>query len=166
MKAITLFDTIQPGVALTPDSGVTPSRNPYFVPDSAERRAVVLIGARIDRLGTHISPKFASRYFNEILTAVHPYVADTEPFPGLIIDWLRDSALIVSDAVPKSFAETDVLERLDEAIVAVSRFTTLKTGDIVLLPTSVPAYGPLTEGSNIMISPNTAGFPLITLKVR
>ncbi len=153
-------------VRLTPDSGVTHCRNPFFLPDGTWWHRT-LIGVRIDRLGMKISPRFARRYYSEVITAVHPYLhtesSDSE------YEWMRDGALIVSDTAVTEAVGDDFLEAFDRCVSEVSRFMTLKTGDLIFFPAPVsdgPTALPLAQGMNMSVSDVPDGFPTFTLKVR
>ncbi|MDE6395859.1 MAG: hypothetical protein K2K84_01140 [Muribaculaceae bacterium] len=162
MKAITL---IERHVHLTPDSGVTHCRNPFFVPDEAVWWPCTLIGVKIDRLGMKIAQKFSRRYYSEVVTAVHP-----SPRPSdNDFEWMRDGALIISDTAPRENIDENLLNIFDSFISHVSRYMTLKTGDMIFMPAPVtesPTAIPLTQGMNLSVPDIPDGFPVFTLKVR
>ena len=162
MKAITL---IERHAYLTPDSGVTHCRNPFFIPDEAVWWPYTLIGVKIDRLGMKIAQKFARRYYSEVVSAVHP-----SPRPSdNDFEWMRDGALIISDTVSRENVSENLLTMFDSSISRVSRYVTLKTGDLIFIPapaTEVPTAVPLAQGMNQAVNDVPDGFPVFTLKVR
>lgn len=152
-------------MVLTPDSGVTPCRNPWFVRPGLWF-PLHLYGVRIDRLGTNIAAKFARRYYNEVVTAVHPYNIEHKGADATA-DWYADGALIVSDPMDADGVAPEVLAPIDEAIAYAAATMTLKTGDLILLPDPVDITVPaLTEGENYIYVALFARFPDITVKVR
>lgn len=145
-------------LSISPDSAIVSRGNPWFKPeDGADWRGKVLIGTCITRLGMHISEKFAERYYQNFIAAVHTYshTADAS------VRWMRDGALVTGlglvDAAsqqpltltaadkscslnPASFKKT-----VDRAIAYVSSYITLKTGDFVLVDADIDELE-LTEG--------------------
>ena len=175
MKAITLLaaKTCDPSVTpasekirarLTPDSAVIQSRNPFFVPDDSRWTPKTLIGVKIDRLGMKFASKFARRYYSEVITAVHPTPASDDEF-----EWMRDGALIVSDTAPADGVEDSLRAVLDDCVSLASRYLTLKTGDLILIPSPLDdetTESHLQPGMNHEITGTPPGFPHFTLKVR
>lgn len=159
MKAITLDAERQ--MHLTPDSGIIVRNNPWFVPeDSAHWECHPLVGVRIDRLGMHIDLRFARRYYNSMVVATHQRAVHDEAASA---EWLRDGALAMG--TPVALGGSDEVLALDiaglrldipvsqfeqlvnAAIEYISRFVTLRTGDLVLLPIGAPAL-PVREGTD------------------
>lgn len=163
MKALIVTDISNCVLQLVPDSALILRNNPWFRPADASANAVaqVFAGAVISRLGKNIAAKFATRYYSQLVTAVHPAIAEE----NASIAWCRDGALIVAPdtfdpaAVPENFREV-----LNRAIEKVSAYITLKTGDLILLPVDHPSV-PLDEGLTTEIS-SFPGTPPVLLKVR
>lgn len=149
--------------ALICDSAISPSRNPFFLPDEGRWKGVHLVGVRIDRLGKSISSKFADRYFSECVTAVHPFT--DSPVENNIDRYGRDGALIVSDAVSKERLEPEFHRLINDLIEKVSRNVTLKTGDLVLTPAG-PVMSEITDRPSDIDIPSTWGCPPMKLKIR
>lgn len=165
MKAL-VYDITPDGTArqlgIVPDSALIGRGNPFFLPDARVWSGAVLIGVRINRLGKDIPARFASRYYNEVLTAVHPSADDTERPAD---EWGRDGALMISDYVPAEEADASLLGLIDTLVRDASTAMTLKTGDLVLMATGNSLH--LGTGRNdIEINPATAGFPSFRLKIR
>lgn len=172
MKAI--WTTQQPaGMHLVPDSAVIWRGNPWFVPaddcHGQPWQVHVGIAAVIDRLGTHIPPQFAHRYFAKVAVVAHPGNAGSDHADA---EWLRDGALAVGpdidaaalgDSITVTLRTKDgrtetvqvdtaaLMQRLREAIVHVSRFVTVKTGDLVVID-SMLAPVQVAEGTDFTVA--------------
>lgn len=94
-----------PDWMLLPDSAMIRSGKPVFLPDDDEPFVMLpSLCIRIDKLGKHISEKFASRYFNEVapavqfmpLRALEMLNAGNTPSQQLTI---FDNAIIIGDFV-------------------------------------------------------------------
>ena len=144
--------------AVVPDSSIVRAKDPFFKPDDGEWRGLPLHGVIIDRLGKGISKKYASRYYNNCLSAVHPYNLNLNNRMEPVIRWSRDGALVVSPAVPVSGVEKQVLDIIDDIISEVSYNLTLKTGDLVLFGNASKSFQLLNKSTDYMI-PSYAGFP-------
>lgn len=158
MKAI-IFDRdinksllLPPEVTLLADSAITPPGRPVFLPDfDSEWMAEFYLAIKVSRLGKEISPKFASRYFEQAAIAVRlvPITISTDlrlaVRPSGIVSAF-DNALtlgpwteIASLPAPSeatvngnSIVLPDISASASEAICSISRYCTLKTGDIVM----------------------------------
>lgn len=164
MKALVAYND-DSGVmctALIPDSALTRCRDPFFVPDDRPWKAMVLRGVRIDRLGKGIAARFAANYYNECMTAVHPYATGAPD--GMAACWGRDGALVVSDTVPVSDIPDSVRERIDGLIAYFSESATLKTGDLVLIAS--PEHLDIQMKSYDIAVESLDGFPQMKLKIR
>ena len=173
---------------LKPDSALVTGNKPFFYPDfSSMVHHELEVVIRIDKLGRSIEEKFAGRYFNEIALGVDFTARDLQNEmreKGLPWEIAKgfDYSAPVSEFYPVSdFKDIhDLSFRLDlngktvqegntslmifsyEKIIAyVSRFMTLKTGDLIF--TGTPAgVGPVAvndrleawlEGEKIMNFP-------------
>lgn len=189
MKAIlldtpTLADSSAlPGITLLPDSAITPPGRPVFLPDfGQEWVAEIYLCGRISRLGKEIALKFAPRYFDSLTVALRLLPADihrllTEESRPAGVAAIFDNALTLGSWQPaESFAGinemivngqtveiTDPGQIMARAVVAVSRYATLKTGDL-LMPLRLVAPIPVNVGSEISVTAN--GCPLIALKIK
>lgn len=133
---------IEPLTRITtfPDSAWLNRNLPLFIPDiPGQWTATAYAAARISRLGKSIAPKFASRYYDAITIGlrINPPAQYRDSqlsqcFDGAWItgQWLTTPRLISnicinSDTIPVDYA----LWQLPQAISALSRWMTLKTGD-------------------------------------
>lgn len=148
-------------VRMAPDSALILRGNPWFLPDDGtpgEWRGRIVAAACIDRLGMHIGEKFAPRYYSEITLAVHPCNQGADMW----LEWVRDGALVTGEGRVGAEAASvstviaagshtrtidggELLASFNRAIAAVSRYVTLKTGDMILLDTQLPDIA-LREG--------------------
>jgi len=155
---------------LKPDSAILPKRNPFFIPDfSNEIHYEIELIIKINRLGKHIDPSFASKYFNEIGLGIDFTARDLQKEckeNGL--PWEMAKAFDQSALISEKFLNINDLENLDfelkkngktvqksnaknmifsfnDIIHHVSQFMTLKIGDLIF--TGTPSgVGPVTIG--------------------
>ena len=146
-----------------PDSAILPKGNPFFLPDwSNEIHYEVELVLRICRLGKHIQPEFAHRYYDGIGLGIDFTARDIqEEQKSKGLPWEKAKAFDGSAVIgEKFFAPGELslpihfsLERdqrllqsadssqmifsFDQIIAHVSRFMTLKIGDLIF--TGTPA---------------------------
>ncbi|MCM1163756.1 MAG: hypothetical protein NC339_05855 [Muribaculaceae bacterium] len=176
MKII-VFDHILPEAEadFMPDSALLLPGRPMFFPE--EGSGWVLephVAVRLNRLGKGVSPRFAHRYYDALTLGLR-LTLPGHPAPGLLSG--MDASVVCGEWLePERFAELGELTIKDttlrlpfspsdiaEAIAAVSRLTTIKMGDIVLLPTVAPSIAatPRTRLQTETID----GFQLLNLKI-
>lgn len=164
--------------SLIADSSLTPPGRPVFLPDFGSGWvAEIYLAARISRLGKNIAMKFAPRYFDS-LTAAMRLVAATDPAIPADFNLLLDNALTLgawqpADSIGGDTAEfcvndekvtvNDPTRLVSEAIVELGRYSTLKTGDIIL-PVRLVAPIPVEIGTAIAVSVNS--MQVIDLKIK
>jgi acylpyruvate hydrolase len=159
----------EPLFFMKPDSALLLSNNPFFLPEfSKEVHHEIEIVVKINRLGKHIAKNFAHRYYNEITVGVDFTARDLqrvcvkEGKPWEIAKAFDGSAALgkfirlkqVSDpsAIPfrldldgKTVQQgntKDMVFTIDVIIAYVSRFITLKIGDLIFTGTPV-GVGPV-----------------------
>lgn len=166
----------EPVIFLKPDSAILRDGKPFFLPDfSQEVHYETEVVVHICRLGKHIAPRFASRYYDAVTVGIDFTARDLQRrFRELGHPWELskgfDNSAAIGEFVPLSSAGGDVqnlnfrldidgqtvqqgctadmLFRVDEIIAYVSRFMTLKMGD--LLFTGTPAgVGPVSIGQHL-----------------
>ena len=164
-----LYKTENPVVFMKPDSALLKDGKPFFLPDHLGRvDHEVEVVVRICRLGKNIDEKFAHRYYDAVTVGIdftarelqrklkdkgHPWEV-SKAFDGsaALGKWVEIEGKDVQDlhfhldingqTVQKGWTG-DMLYRVDELISYVSRYFTLKTGD--LLYTGTPAgVGPVS----------------------
>ena len=145
-----------PQVHILPDSAILFSNRPFFVPQFAENYvAHPSLVVRIDRLGKSVSKRFAPRYYNAVAAGVTVQAkhivsyeqAEAEPhalatcFDGAVMlgDFIPVEELnekpVVTTCINRDIVDTldtcQLAMSIDELIEHVSRFFTLKTGDLI-----------------------------------
>lgn len=131
------------------DSSAHRNRHPFFIPDaSAEWVARICPAIKISRLGTHISRKFASRYYDSY-AAVVMFMPSSEAVDFANADerfFICDSAYCVGDSTEIGTKDAEhvisaegkevrfTVETLgvDETVSRLSEFSTLKMGDLII----------------------------------
>ncbi|MDR1861050.1 MAG: fumarylacetoacetate hydrolase family protein [Bacteroidales bacterium] len=163
----------EPVIFMKPDSALLRNNEPFFIPDfSRDLHYECELVVRIKRLGTHIEPRFANRYYDEIGLGIDFTARDLQQqLRAKGLPWEKAkafdrSALVSPDFINKSELpdiqsikfelrkngqtvqqgdSADMLFGIDALISHVSCFLTLKIGD--LLYTGTPAgVGPVAIG--------------------
>ena len=144
--------TLPPSAIFLPDSAVVPSGRPLFVPDfSGQWVGRLYMAARIGRLGKNIPQRFASRYCDSLGLALRLIPLDLlrqleQEERGIAVATGFDNAISLSISLPfdsslssyeiDCMGETQIFTpeeiAIDESIVELSRYMTLKTGDVIL----------------------------------
>jgi len=155
----------EPVIFMKSDTSLLKDGKPFFLPDfSSDMQYEAEIVVKINRLGKCISRKFASRYYDEITVGIDMTARDlqkkfrNEGLPWEICKSFDNSAVIgkfVSmekegldmDAIPfrldidgKTVQQgntANMIFKVNEIIEYVSRFITLKMGDLIF--TGTPA---------------------------
>lgn len=165
----TLYKPEAPVIFTKADSALLKDHKPFFIPDWSQRVDYETeIVVRICRLGKSIPERFAHRYYDAITVGIDFTARDIQKSmreKGLPWDLFKgfDGSAAIGEWIPvekfrsvqplhfhldingKTVQEgctSDMLFRIDEIIAYISRFFTLKTGD--LLYTGTPAgIGPV-----------------------
>ncbi|MCL4122420.1 UNVERIFIED_CONTAM: hypothetical protein GTU68_044501 [Idotea baltica] len=153
-----------PVIFLKPDTAILLKKQPFFIPDFSEdihHEVEVLV--KISRVGKHIDRKFAHKYYEEIGLGIDFTARDLQSalkakglpwekakaFDGsaVIGTWLPVSEVEDVNAIEFSLKKNDnivqkgitshMLWKIDEIIEYVSKYFTLKIGDIIF--TGTPA---------------------------
>ena len=155
----------EPVVFMKPDTAILLKKQPFFIPDFSENlqyEAELIV--KINKVGKHISSKFAHKYYDEISVGIDFTARDlqnklkdkglpwecSKAFDGsaVIGKWLQKTSLnksmedlefilqkneeIVQEGLTKL-----MLYSVDELIAYISKFFTLKIGDVIF--TGTPA---------------------------
>ena len=162
----------EPLIFMKPDSALLRENKPFFIPDfSKQVEYEVELVVRINRLGKNISEKFASRYYEEVALGIDFTARDLQQRQrALGAPWeiakAFDNSAVISDFIPLSTLANaegisfslskngvevqrgntrDMLFSVNQIIAYVSRFFTLKIGDLIY--TGTPAgVGPVVIG--------------------
>ena len=155
----------EPTIFMKSDASILKDGRPFFIPDfSSDVQYEAEIVVKINRLGKSIGSRFASRYYDEITVGIDMTARDLQrKFRESGLPWelsksFDNSAVIgrfISlekeeldiDAIPfrldidgKTVQDgntADMLFKTNEIIEYISRFITLKTGDLIF--TGTPA---------------------------
>ena len=165
----------EPLIFLKPDSALLKKNKPFFLPDFSEdlqfEAEVVL---RISKLGKGISPKFATRYFDALTIGIDFTARDLQKkfsnagHPWELSKTFDGSAPIGHFIAREKFSDlndigfrlevngverqngntSDLIFSFNDIISYVSRYYTLKTGDLIFTGTP-PGVGPVKKGDNL-----------------
>jgi 2-keto-4-pentenoate hydratase/2-oxohepta-3-ene-1,7-dioic acid hydratase in catechol pathway len=149
---------VEPLIFLKPDSSIIKNNKPFFLPGFSEDiQYEVEVVIKISKLGKGISPAFASRYFNEVTLGIDITARDLQRnqsklgYPWEIAKGFDGSAplgkfvpltkirdinktdfkLEINNQVVQKSNTSDMIFNFNEIISYVSRFFTLKTGDMI-----------------------------------
>ena len=165
----------EPIFFLKPDTSYLKPGNPFFIPsfsDNVHYECEIVV--KICKVGKNISEKFAPKYYNEIGLGIDFTARDLQEkckekgLPWEIAKAFEDSSPISKEFIEKStlninnikfslkqndqivqVGETkDMIFNIDQIISYVSKFMTLKTGDLIY--TGTPAgVGKVNIGDNL-----------------
>lgn len=153
----------EPVIFCKPDTALLRNNDPFFIPDfSNEVHHEVEIVVKINRLGKNIQPKFASKYYDEIGLGIDFTARDLQDeLREQGLPWEKSKAFDSSAAVAKNFIKKEelgdlnnldfslkindktvqtgntnqMLNNIEELICYVSKFFTLKIGDLIFTGT-------------------------------
>ena len=166
----------EPVVFLKPDSSILKNNKPFFLPDfSSEVHYEVEVIVKIDRLGKGISAKFAPRYYHEVTVGIDITARDlqnqfsknglpwelSKSFDGsaplgkfVPVSAFKDIEnvnfrLEINDKTVQNSNTSDMIFGINEIVSFVSRYFTLKTGDLIF--TGTPSgVGPLKRSDHLV----------------
>lgn len=140
-----------------PDSSMRRNDNPVFIPNhDSEIKGVPVFAIRIERLGKTIAKRFSHRYYSEVSFGLVLYKSSQlHNLQELQLPWTEafafDSALSLGKMVSKEHItgekvlqlnigekqirpmfDSRLYEKIDRAIEYISRYNTLKIGDIIV----------------------------------
>ncbi|MFH4966057.1 fumarylacetoacetate hydrolase family protein [Gaetbulibacter sp. M235] len=153
-----------PVIFLKPDTSILVKKQPFFIPDfSNDVHYEVEILVRINKVGKYIDKKFAHKYYDEIGLGIDFTARDLQnklkekglpwekakAFDGAAVigDWIPVKDIKDVNAIEFSLKKNDtivqlgntshMLWKIDELIEYISKYFTLKIGDIIF--TGTPA---------------------------
>ena len=166
----------EPVVFMKPDSSILRKNKPFFLPDfSSEIHYEVEVVVKISKLGKSISPKFASRYYDEITAGIDITARDLQTrLSKSMLPWEiskgfdgaaplgrfipvssagdaenLDFRLEINDKIVQQSNTSDMIFSINEIVSYVSGFFTLKTGDLIF--TGTPSgVGPLRRNDHLV----------------
>lgn len=166
----TLYKSEEPVIFTKADSALLTGGKPFFIPDFTERcEYETEIVVRISRLGRSIAPRWAHRYYDAVTVGIDFTARDLQQdlrAQGLPWELCKgfDGSAVLGRFIPLTFLErsiqdlhfhldingqtvqtghtADMLHPVDELVSYISRFFTLKTGDLIYTGTPV-GVGPV-----------------------
>ncbi|MBP3566251.1 MAG: fumarylacetoacetate hydrolase family protein [Paraprevotella sp.] len=160
----TLYKPEEPVIFTKPDSALLKDGKPFFIPDFTQQCDYETeLVVRICRLGKNIAPRFAHRYYDAVTVGIDFTARDMQRkfrkdglpwelckgFDGsaVIGDFIAKEELPAIQEIPFRLdinGETvqqgysgDMIHSVDDIIAYVSRFFTLKIGDLLFTGTPV-----------------------------
>ena len=161
-----------------PDSALLLPGRPMFYPGFGDGWTVSpVMAVRINRLGKCVAVKFAGRYYDAVAPAVRLVLPGMQPEAEGELSGMDFSITHGDWAVPEEFLTAGSLEiggvrvaipytlsEIDPAVSRASRLTTIKMGDILLLPLTVSDEIQLIPRSRLKaVTP--AGVEVMNVKV-
>ncbi|MDX1652393.1 MAG: fumarylacetoacetate hydrolase family protein [Brumimicrobium sp.] len=165
----------EPMFFMKPDTAILPRKNPFFYPDfTKDLHYECELVVRINKVGKNISEKYAREYYDEIGLGIdftardlqqkckekgHPWeIAKSFEHSAPLGDKFLSIEELDMNNIPFSLKKNgeivqegnskDMIFKIDELIAYVSRFMTLKIGD--LLFTGTPkGVGPVKIGDHL-----------------
>ena len=170
----------EPVIFMKPDTAILRDNQPFYIPEWASRFDYeVELVFRICRMGRHIDPKFAHRYYDAVALGIdftardlqENLVANGRPWelckafdysaaisPFVPLDEFKHLfpngaglhfSLDVNGERRQTGCSADMLFHVDEIIAYVSRFCSLRIGDLIYTGTPV-GVGPVSEGDHLV----------------
>jgi len=160
---------------LKPDTSLVRNNNPFFYPEFTNDLQYELeVVLKINKLGRNVSEKFAHRYYNEIGLGIDFTARDLQRLckdKGMPWEMAKafDGSAPISSFVPKDRFENlnninfklekndetvqkgntnDMVFKFDHIISYVTKFITLRTGDLIFTGTPV-GVGPVKVGDRL-----------------
>ena len=169
------LELTEPTIFMKSDSSLLKDGKPFFIPDfSSEIHYETELVVKIDRLGKNIAERFAHRYYSEVTVGIDFTARDLQRRlreQGLPweISKAFDNSVVIGTFIPLEKAgnvnqlsfhldmngktvqqgnTADMLFSVDQIIAYVSRFFTLKIGDLIYTGTPV-GVGPVSIGDHL-----------------
>ena len=169
------LELTEPTIFMKSDSSLLKDGKPFFIPDfSSEIHYETELVVKIDRLGKNIAERFAHRYYSEVTVGIDFTARDLQRRlreQGLPweISKAFDNSAVIGTFIPLEEAgnvnqlsfhldmngktvqqgnTADMLFSVDQIIAYVSRFFTLKIGDLIYTGTPV-GVGPVSIGDQL-----------------
>lgn len=165
----------EPTIFMKPDSALLKDGKPFFIPDfSSQIDYETVLVIRINRLGKNIAERFAHRYYDAVTVGIDFTARDLQRkfrLDGKPWELCKgfDNSAVIGDWVPienvsnvqqihfhldidgrtvQEGNSADMLFCIDQIIAFVSRFCTLKIGDLIFTGTPV-GVGPVEINNHL-----------------
>lgn len=169
------LELTEPTIFMKSDSSLLKDGKPFFIPDfSSEIHYETELVVKIDRLGKNIAERFVHRYYSEVTVGIDFTARDLQRRlreQGLPWEICKafDNSAVIGTFIPLEEAgnvnqlsfhldmngktvqqgnTADMLFSVDQIIAYVSRFFTLKIGDLIYTGTPV-GVGPVSIGDHL-----------------
>ena len=181
----------EPTFFMKPDSALNPKQLPLFYPDfTHDLQHELEVVVRIDRLGKCIEPRFAHKYYNSVALGIDFTARDLQRqakaagLPWLVSKGFDGSAVLSPFVTLEELGRTidnldfslsrngqtvqqgntsQMIFSVDTLIAYISRFMTLRTGDLIY--TGTPAgVGPVAIGDRL--EGTLCGRPILLLDIK
>jgi 2-keto-4-pentenoate hydratase/2-oxohepta-3-ene-1,7-dioic acid hydratase in catechol pathway len=166
----------EPVVFFKADSSILKNNKPYFLPDfSSDIQYEAEVVVKICRLGKGIIPKYAPRYYDEVTVGIDITARDLQNrFSKAGLPWELSKAfdgsapigkfvpvsafkdvgnidfrLDINDKTVQQSNTSDMIFGINEIVSFISRFFTLKTGDLIFSGTP-SGVGPLKRNDHLV----------------
>ncbi len=174
-KELNSKNPTEPVVFMKPDTAILKNNKPFFIPDfSQDLHYETELIIRFNRIGKNIDPKFSNRYFTEIGLGVDFTARDlqrklkAEGKPWEVCKAFDNSAVIgnfiqvtelidiqgiefhldINGKTVQNGNSKDMIFPINELVAYVSKFFTIKIGDILFTGTPV-GVGPVSIGDHL-----------------
>ncbi len=165
-----------PVVFLKPDTSILLKKQPFFIPDFSENvHHEIEVIVKINKIGKHIQPQFSHKYYDEISVGIDFTARDVQDelrIKGLPWECSKsfDGAAVIGKWISKDKIQdinnlefnlqkneeivqkgntSDMLHSIDALIAYISKYFTLKIGDIIF--TGTPAgVGPVKADDKLI----------------
>jgi acylpyruvate hydrolase len=181
---------VEPMIFSKPDSSILKNNKPFFLPDFSEDvQHEVEVVIKISKLGKGISPEFASRYYDEVTLGIDITARDLQKiqskkgYPWEIAKGFDGSAplgkfvpvasigdinnvdfrLEINGQIVQQSNTSDMIFSFNEIVAYVSKYFTLKTGDLIFSGTP-SGVGRLKKNDNLVAFLNNK--PLLDFYVK
>ena len=167
---------MEPVVFLKPDSSILKKNKPFFLPNFSENiHYEVEVVIKISKLGKGISAKYARRYYDEVTLGIDITARDLQSrqaaagmpweiskcfdgaapigsfLPVTSINNIEDLdfRLEINNKMVQKSNTSDMIFGINEIVEYVSKYFTLKTGDLIFTGTPL-GVGPLKRNDNLV----------------
>ncbi len=164
----------EPVFFLKPDTALHKDSRWYYPDFTKDLHHEIEVVVKISKAGKHIAPEFAPKYYNEIGLGIdftardlqakckkgglpweiakafdHSAVLSNHFFPKESLDLKNlDFSLKINNIIKQSGNTSRMIFSVDSLISYVSRFITLKTGDLIYTGTP-EGVGPVIKGNKV-----------------
>lgn len=166
----------EPVIFLMPDTALLRNNDPFYIPSfTKEVHYEVEIVVKINKIGKNIDQKFAHRYYDEIGIGIDFTARDLQnELKAKSLPWSNAKAFDYSAPISKQFINksefssvdnidfsllkngkvvqkgntSDMIFKIDELISYISKFYTLKIGDLIYTGTP-PGVGKIEIGDKL-----------------